>query len=211
MNRLEGDPVRSALDAVAPQLRRLRRRSALSLEEAARSAGLSPAHLSRLENGRRWPSLAMLICLARTYGTTVAQLLGELPVDRHAVVRATDLAPIAADGGTYWPAGAPGRGTRALRIHVDPRRRAGGPYSHPGEEWLYVLDGSLGLRLGAVRYTLAPGDSAHFDSSTPHRLAAAGHGGADLLYLHTLSRPGLAPGRACGPAHQAPNGAAPHE
>ncbi|GAA3483283.1 XRE family transcriptional regulator [Streptomyces yanii] len=198
MNRLEDHRVRSALNAVAPQLRQLRHRSALSLEEAARAAGLSPAHLSRLENGRRWPSLDTLICLARTYGTTTAQLLRELPADRHAVVLAADMAPVTADGVTYWPSGGPGRGAKALRVHVDPQCRAGGPYSHPGEEWLYVLDGRLRLRLGAARYTLAPGDSAHFDSTTPHNLAAAGYGGADLLYLHTLSSSGLGPGRACG-------------
>ena len=38
---------------VAPQLRALRRRASLTLEVAARSAGLSPAHLSRLETGQR--------------------------------------------------------------------------------------------------------------------------------------------------------------
>ncbi|WP_158791369.1 helix-turn-helix domain-containing protein, partial [Streptomyces sp. NRRL WC-3549] len=38
---------------VAPRLRDLRRNRGLTLEVAARRAGLSPAHLSRLETGRR--------------------------------------------------------------------------------------------------------------------------------------------------------------
>ena len=33
---------------------------------------------------------------------------------------------------------------------------------------------------------LAPGDSAHFDSLTPHRIAAAERDGAELLFVHTL-------------------------
>lgn len=50
-------PVAGGLPAVAPQLRALRRRASLTLEAAARAAGLSPAHLSRLETGQRQPSL----------------------------------------------------------------------------------------------------------------------------------------------------------
>ena len=45
--------------------------------------------------------------------------------------------------------------------------------SIPGEEWLYVLDGRLRLALGDTVHELSPGDSAHFDSLTPHRIAAA--------------------------------------
>jgi len=63
------------LHVVAPQLRGLRRRASLTLEAAARAAGLSPAHLSRLETGQRQPSLPMLLALARIYGTTVSELL----------------------------------------------------------------------------------------------------------------------------------------
>ncbi|NUP39460.1 MAG: XRE family transcriptional regulator, partial [Streptomyces sp.] len=32
----------------------------------------------------------------------------------------------------------------------------------------------------------APGDSAHFDSLTPHRLAAQDPDGVELLFVHTL-------------------------
>ncbi|MDI3385440.1 XRE family transcriptional regulator [Streptomyces sp. B-S-A8] len=171
---------------VAPQLRALRRRSALTLEAAARTAGLSPAHLSRLETGHRQPSLPVLLSLARIYGTTVSELLGETAADRDAVVRSADMEPTAAGGWTYWQAGAAGRGMQALRVHV-PRGAQGDIVRvHPGEEWLYVLDGRLRLHLGDTAHTLAPGDSAHFDSLTPHRIGAADEGGADLLFVHTL-------------------------
>ena len=86
------------LSAVAPRLRDLRRRAALTLEAAAASAGLSPAHLSRLETGHRQPSLPMLLALARIYGTTVSELLGETVADRDAVVRGAEMEPTAAGG-----------------------------------------------------------------------------------------------------------------
>ncbi|MFE1882397.1 helix-turn-helix domain-containing protein [Streptomyces diastatochromogenes] len=178
----EGDDLR----AVAPQLRALRRRTGLTLEAAARSAGLSPAHLSRLETGQRQPSLPMLLALARIYGTTVSQLLGETVADRDAVVRAADMEPTHAGGWTYVQAGASGRAMQALRVRVPYGAQGDIVRVHPGEEWLYVLEGRLRLRLGDTAHLLAPGDSAHFDSLTPHRLAAEDHDGVELLFVHTL-------------------------
>lgn len=174
------------LPVVAPQLRELRRRAALTLEAAARAAGLSAAHLSRLETGQRQPSLPMLLTLARTYGTTVSELLGETSGDRDAVVRAPDMEPVQAGGWTYWQAGGSGRGMQALRVHVPYGAQGDIVRVHPGEEWIYVLQGDLRLRLGDSEHVLDQGDSAHFDSLTPHRIAAADHCGTELLFVHTL-------------------------
>ncbi|MFJ8159664.1 helix-turn-helix domain-containing protein [Streptomyces sp. NPDC096136] len=191
------------LPAVAPQLRELRRRAGLTLEAAAARARLSPAHLSRLETGRRQPSLPLLLGLARTYGTTVSELLGETPAVADPIVRAGGPGAREADGWTYWQAGGSGRGMQALRVHVPPGRSQGELVRvHPGEEWLYVLGGRLRLHLGEAEHLLEPGDSAHFDSLTPHRIGAAGPGGADLLFVHTLLQSSLA-GVCLG-------GAAPH-
>ncbi|WP_030184759.1 helix-turn-helix domain-containing protein [Streptomyces sp. NRRL S-813] len=176
----------ASLPAVAPQLRALRRRASLTLEAAARAAGLSPAHLSRLETGQRQPSLPMLLALARIYGTTVSELIGETAAERDAIVRATDMEPTRAGGWTYWQAGSPGRGMQALRVRVPHGAQGDIVRVHPGEEWLYVLRGRLRLRLGDTAHLLVPGDSAHFDSLTPHRIAAEDPDGLELLFVHTL-------------------------
>ncbi|GAB3108468.1 XRE family transcriptional regulator [Streptomyces calidiresistens] len=175
------------LSAVAPRLRELRRRSGLTLEAAAARAGLSPAHLSRLETGRRRPSLPVLLALARAHSTTVSDLLGETGGAPGPVIRAADAPERGVGGWTYRRAGAPGRGMQALRVRVpygepreDPAR------IHPGEEWLHVLAGRLRLVLGGTEHLLEPGDGAHFDSLTPHRLGAADRDGVELLFVHTL-------------------------
>ncbi|MCX3062421.1 helix-turn-helix domain-containing protein [Streptomyces beihaiensis] len=193
------------LPAVAPRLRALRRRASLTLEVAAGSAGLSPAHLSRLETGHRQPSLPMLLSLARTYGTTVSELLGEAPADRDAVVRAGSAEATKAGGWTYVQAGAPGRGMQALRVHVPHGAQGDIVRVHPGEEWLYVLTGRLRLRLGDTSHRLGPGDSAHFDSLTPHKIAAADASGVELLFVHTLLQSptaALCLGPAAGPIRE---------
>ncbi|MFG2539698.1 helix-turn-helix domain-containing protein [Streptomyces sp. NPDC048511] len=189
MNPPDGG-VADELPGVAPRLRDLRRNRGLTLEGAAARAGLSPAHLSRLETGRRQPSLPMLLGLARVYGTTVSELLGEIPPERDAIVRggAPEGAPRGTEAGgwLYRQAGAPGRAMQALHVRVPHGAESDLVRVHPGEEWLYVLDGRLRVVLGETVHDLGPGDSAHFDSLTPHRIAAPDTGGARLLFVHTL-------------------------
>jgi len=180
---------------VAPQLRALRRRSGLTLEAAAARVGMSPAHLSRLETGRRQPSLPMLLALARTYGTTVSDLLGEATFVQDPIVRADRGEPVGAGGWTYRQAGGSGRAMQALRLRVRPGPQEKLVRVHPGEEWLHVLEGGLRLTLGEAVHLLGPGDSAHFDSLTPHRIAAASSGGVELLFVHTLLQ--SAPAELC--------------
>ncbi|MTE22341.1 helix-turn-helix domain-containing protein [Streptomyces sp. TRM43335] len=176
------------LPGIAPHLRDLRKRSGLTLETAARRLGLSPAHLSRLETGQRQPSLPLLLALARAYGTTVSNLLGETPPERDRVIRGGRVEAAEAGGWVYRQAGGSRRAMQALRVHVPPGAQSDLVRAHAGEEWLYVLAGRLALFLGREEHVLEPGDSAHYDSLTPHRISAVPPGGADLLFVHTLMR-----------------------
>ena len=45
---------------------------------------------------------------------------------------------------------------------------------HTGQEWGYVLSGTLTVRIGFDEYLLQPGDAISFDSAVPHRLFNAG-------------------------------------
>ncbi|MFD5466309.1 helix-turn-helix domain-containing protein [Kitasatospora sp. NPDC127059] len=171
---------------LAARLREHRHSSRLTLEVAAGRVGLSPAYLSRLETGRRQPSLPVLLGLARAYGTTVSGLLGEAMVEPDPVVRGGAIDPGRAGGWGYRRAGAPGRAMQALRVHVPPGVQDAVVRVHPGEEWIYVLRGQLRVTLGDRVHHLAPGDSAHYDSLTPHCIAAESGTGVELLFVHTL-------------------------
>jgi transcriptional regulator with XRE-family HTH domain len=45
---------------------------------------------------------------------------------------------------------------------------------HVGREYGHLLEGQLGVTVGFTTYTLEPGDSISFDSTTPHRLFNVG-------------------------------------
>jgi quercetin dioxygenase-like cupin family protein len=44
---------------------------------------------------------------------------------------------------------------------------------HDGEEFVYVISGTVLLEIGGDRFDLEPGDSAYYLSTTPHLITAA--------------------------------------
>lgn len=66
--------------ALADRLREARKRSRMSLQEAADAVGASKAHIWDLEHGRALnPSIELLKGLSRAYKLSVADLIGENP------------------------------------------------------------------------------------------------------------------------------------
>jgi mannose-6-phosphate isomerase-like protein (cupin superfamily) len=53
--------------------------------------------------------------------------------------------------------------------------------SHPGQEFHYVLEGTLHVQLDKHELVLEPGDSLYFDSSVPHSLKALKNAPVKLL------------------------------
>src|SRR5207249_8876675 len=54
-------------------------------------------------------------------------------------------------------------------FRVAPGASSGDPYTHEGEEFIYVLRGDLEIAVDGEEYRLKPGDSFYFESATPHR------------------------------------------
>jgi transcriptional regulator with XRE-family HTH domain len=161
---------------IGDRLRTARERRGFTLEQLADKAGLSKAHLSRLESGERQPSIAALLELSAVLGARVSTLLGEdvdgAPISLHGPVEprheagGLSIAPLSG----Y----ADSRALEALRISVQPGRAPTSPARHRGEEWLYVLTGTLELEYAGDLFELTAGMSAHFDADRPHRMSAQG-------------------------------------
>jgi mannose-6-phosphate isomerase-like protein (cupin superfamily) len=52
---------------------------------------------------------------------------------------------------------------------------------HDGEEFVYVLEGTLEILYGSDRYVLEAGDSAYFECYIPHVVKSKGHQKAKIL------------------------------
>lgn len=166
------------LDSIGPRLRALRRDRGLTLEAIAAESDISVSTLSRLESGKRQPTLDLLIPLARTYRVALDQLVAA-PATGDPRVHLTPLRD--KRGSVLVPLTEyPGR-VQVFKQILGPREPK--LVTHSGYEWLYVLAGRLRLVLGERHYTLKPGEVAEFDTEEPHWFGPADANAVELLHL----------------------------
>lgn len=167
------------LPEIGSRLRVLRRTSGLTLRQVADATGIGASTLSRLEAGRRQPSLDLLVPLAALYRTPLEELVaavehaGEPPVV-HSPQRRSGIA-----------AQRLSRHTGGIQVYrlVLPPHETPDPRRHEGHAWLCVLAGRINLTLAGTRSALGPGDAAELDTAVPHWFGAAGDKPAEVLYL----------------------------
>ncbi|MEU9309331.1 helix-turn-helix domain-containing protein [Streptomyces sp. NPDC048256] len=166
------------LDSIGPRLRALRRDRGITLETLSKDTGISVSTLSRLESGRRRPTLDLLIPLARAHRVALDQLVtapatGDPRV--HLKPRSRERGSVLVPLTQY-----PGRVQvfKQVLSHREPRL-----VTHSGYEWLYVLAGRLRLILGEREITLLPGEVAEFDTGEPHWFGPADAEAVEILHL----------------------------
>jgi quercetin dioxygenase-like cupin family protein len=180
-------PLGELLVGLGARLRSLRNQKGWTLEQLSLSTNLSEPYLSRIESGLRQPSLAALMTLAGAHSMPLASLLEEAPAlaSRRVVIRAGTSSEHYANGLQYRvvSGAAPKGSLHAVHVTIPPKREHQNFYHHDGEEWLYVLSGNLRLIFEDGEHLLKPGDSAHFEACTPHRLAANGPRSAEAVIV----------------------------
>ena len=171
---------------VGERLRQLRKERGWKLEDLAERTNLSRAYLSRLENGERQPSLTALFHVAQAYGVTFSSLFESEPdLEGGVIIRAAQ-APVRRGNGLFYASLSKGSlafNLHPIRIVVPAEREEGEVYQHEGEQWLYVVSGSLGLEIGDEEFSLESGDAAHFSADNPHRLTALGGQDAEIILV----------------------------
>jgi transcriptional regulator with XRE-family HTH domain len=166
----------------------------LSCEDLAERSGCDVVVISRIEAGEIVPSLAPLIKISRALGVRLGTLLDD---DAHVgpvVTRANEAAEVTriksletgagAGSGTLdffsLAAGKTARHMEPFLIDVNPsdERTLSG---HEGEEFLFVLAGTLEVAYGKDTHVLNAGDSIYYDSIVPHQVRSAGSAPARIL------------------------------
>ncbi|MFJ7996426.1 helix-turn-helix domain-containing protein [Streptomyces sp. NPDC096310] len=177
----EDSSLDDVLDQVGPRLRRIRRERGATLGALSAATGISVSTLSRLESGRRRPSLELLLPIARAHRVPLDELVGA-PEVGDPRIRSK---PIVRGGRTMLPLTRRPGGLQAYKMvaesspdHCDDEQR-----THEGYEWLYVLSGRLRLRLGEHDMVMGPGEAAEFDTRVPHWFGPAGDAPVEFLSL----------------------------
>lgn len=159
------------------QIRRQRQAQELKITDVARIAGISQGMLSKIENAQVSTSLDTLSRLCDVLGMPMSKLFsqydqqggGALLVKAgegmEVVRRGTD------KGHTYHLLNhtrGPKKSFEAYMVSMDDASEEFPTFSHPGTEYLYLVEGELTYRHGDQLYSMTPGDSLTFDGEVPH-------------------------------------------
>lgn len=169
------------LRAVGPRLRALRRRRGATLAQLSADTDISVSTLSRLESGRRKPTLELLLPLARAHQVQLDELV-DAPATGDPRVHPR---PVHRHGATVIPLTRRPGGLQAFKQIIPPGWPGGEPglQVHEGYDWFSVLSGRLRLLLGEHDMILTAGEVAEFDTHTPHWFGNPGPEPAEVLGL----------------------------
>ena len=152
----------------------------LSLRALSARAGLPYSTLSKLENGKMTLTYDKLIKLAQALNVDIKDLLSNaeqrtapVAVGRRSVTRAGEALDADSEKHVHHYPAADLLGKMMIPIIIDVQARSvdelGGLVRHGGEEYLYVLRGSMELHSDLYApLTLNAGDSIYFDSGMAH-------------------------------------------
>ena len=187
----EGD---SSLDrivsSIGPKLRELRLQRGLSLQQLAERSDVSAAAIHKIEKSGMVPTITTLLKLAGALNRSISYFVDEeteqngpaylTTADERRIVYTShlgiDLAGISGPYGRFFLAGA--------LATVDPAASSGAnPMEHPGEELVFVLEGSMEFEVDGQEYRLAEGDSVHFRTDRPHRWKNPGKRPARAVWM----------------------------
>ena len=164
--------------SVGEKLKVLRLRKKMGLVALGKHTSLSPALLSKLENGKLFPTLPTLLRIAMVFNVGLEHFFAAPESGPAlAVVRRKERQRFPDTSDSKDPA----YHFESLDFPVKDRRLNAyyaefNPLSednvkrhhHAGVELIYLIKGSLEVRIGKETHTLEEGDAMYFDASVPH-------------------------------------------
>ena len=173
--------------SVGSRLRSLRRSRRLTLREIAVRSSLSESFLSQLERGQTGATVQSLQRIALALGVEVSDLFSVDDARRPRVIRRDDRNAVAWGklGRKALLTPKPFEYLEVVAAELDAGGSTGDvPYTHGDSEELFlVVCGTVELELDGDVISLSAGDSAHYRSSTPHRVSNVGSDTAEVLYV----------------------------
>lgn len=162
---------------VGQRISALRKQRGLTLLQVAGECGISEATLSRIENGQTGVSAEHLFVMAQLFGVDMADFFrhdaAPLMKGMRSIIRKgeSELHPLARYASELLHTDISSKQMLPAINHVTARSlsETGGLQAHAGEEFVFVLSGTLSLH--SELYTpaiLNAGDSCYFEGSMAH-------------------------------------------
>ncbi|MDR0880625.1 MAG: XRE family transcriptional regulator [Clostridioides sp.] len=173
---------------IGEKIRRLRIEKKLTQEELANRCELSKGFISQIENNLTSPSIATLIDILEILGTDLREFFNETH-DERITFKKEDMFETEDDELSYkltWLV------PNAQKNEMEPiilTLESAGRYKeekpHEGEEFGYVLAGSVYIHMGNLKYKVKKGESFYYRPRETHYISNEGKTVAKVLWVST--------------------------
>jgi transcriptional regulator with XRE-family HTH domain len=184
---------KAGMGRIGLEVRVLRRRRKMTIEQVSLAAGLNKGYLSRLERGEKAPSIASVVKLAQALDVPVSALFGETLDDSliHLVkssAQAAAKARNADDTYVFVPLSRSGKSgpMESFIMYPPPQFGDDGLVTHAGDEAFFVLSGKVQVRFNGRDVDMEAGDFLEFPGNLPHQVRRLGRRQSAVLI--TISR-----------------------
>ena len=169
---------------IGNRLKELRIQKGLTQEELADRAELSKGFISQLERNLTSPSIATLLDILQCLGTTIGEFFNESPEEQIVFGKSDYFEKLDTELKNEIKWIIPNAQKNVMEPIMLTLEAEGETYPdnpHEGEEFGYVLQGSIAIRIGNKVYRAKKGESFYFVSDKKHYLTSKS--GATILWV----------------------------
>lgn len=168
------------VEAIGDRIRTIREEKGISYDEISALTGFDVDTLTRIEANEIQPQLGTLVKLSKALDSAFSRLLSGVGSRLYSVTRKHERMPVtrstSAKGRnlySYQSLAPEVQGRHMESLIVDLEENPDKEVSvHDGEEFIFVLEGTVLVQIEKDEFELEPGDSVYYLSTTPHMVAA---------------------------------------
>jgi transcriptional regulator with XRE-family HTH domain len=174
---------------IVKNIKKFRINKKMSLGRLANLTGLTKGYVSKIENSDKAPPFSTLNKIADALNTDISLLIAEdseVPENINlCIVKKNERKEVTSRGtlyGYHYEALAHKKIGKNMEPYIIlPAFNEKGVFSHEGEEFMYILEGTHEFMYDGKKYLLSQGDSIYFDSTIPHSGRSVGNKKAKIL------------------------------
>ncbi|RLB14220.1 MAG: XRE family transcriptional regulator [Deltaproteobacteria bacterium] len=169
---------------VGERVRQVREQKGLTLEDVSQRTDIDPSYLAQIETGEVAPPLGVVIKLAKALEMRMGYFISGEENRPYTIVRQHDRKLVSRYDskrgkhyGYEYESLAPHKKDRHMEpflVTLVPSATEEERSAHDGQEFIYVLEGKMEVRLQNEVHVLEPGDAIYYDSTVPHLVKCHG-------------------------------------
>jgi len=172
---------REGIEEIGTRIKNLRRNKGLSLEELSKLTGFDVEFLESIEKEQVQPQLGTVIKLSKALDSAFGRIVSGVGDRLYSITRKNERKIVSRSTShtgerkayTYMSLAPEVKGRHMEALLVQLEEDPEGEISvHEGEEFIFVLDGIVKMKIGDDAFELEPGDSIYYLSTTPHHISA---------------------------------------